>query len=83
MRYYQCKCGESQWWGSIPPSACIWCEKCQSNPAGGPSGHRERIDHEFIETSVETDDGPRVLSRCRYCMMTKKQIAEQRGKSGA
>lgn len=78
MQYMRCKCGECQYWGSgMMPAKCNWCEKCETTLAGGPNGHKtERTPHFLVETPVETDDGHGILSRCKYCLQTKKQIIE-------
>lgn len=78
MIYSQCKCGETKHWGSgMDPAPCTPCRKCGSVPAGGPSQHRDPVPHDFQAQPVETDDGPRALSRCRHCMKTRAQIAKE------
>ncbi len=74
MQYYRCKCGDSEAWCSDSPWPCARCKKCGSDLAGGPDLHRDPRPHEFLEYPVETDDGQATLSRCRWCMKTKKQI---------
>ncbi len=76
MRFYRCKCGEHEAWTSMGVSACAKCSKCGSNLALHPDTHVEPAPHEFVEQMVETDSGPRPLSRCRYCHLTRAQIAQ-------
>ena len=75
MRYSRCRCGELEHWGSgMSPHRCARCPKCGSDIASGPSSHGEPLDHEFVAHEVETDEGPKPLSRCRYCHRTRSQI---------
>lgn len=75
MLFYRCKCGDRQAWGSMPPPQCAKCPGCGSNLALGPDSHREPKEHEFTAvSSVETDEGPKPLTRCRYCHLTKSEI---------
>ena len=75
MIYRRCKCGEHEAYGSIPPPRCSRCEKCGSDLATSPDDHLEPLSHDFQPEPVETDAGGAVLSRCRYCHRTRKQIA--------
>lgn len=81
MKYYQCKCGQYQSWGSLGPKRCAWCKLCQTTPAGGPSEHKtEQPAHEMFTTSVEmkTDAGKveGQLTRCIHCYVTKAGLEE-------
>lgn len=78
MIYGQCKCGAIQFWGSgMNPAPCNPCKQCGTIPATHVNAHPEPIDHEFYVSQVETDEGMKPLSRCRYCMKTKAQIAKE------
>lgn len=77
MNYYRCKCGSLESWSSTGPTPCTSCEKCDSNLASGPHLHEDPKPHTFEQQMVETDEGPKPLSRCRYCGDTKQSI-EQR-----
>lgn len=77
MRFYRCKCGNAQAWGSMPPAACAKCSQCGSDYAESPGAHRTPLEHEFIVGQVETDNGPAPLSVCKYCHRTRKEIDEQ------
>lgn len=55
--------------GSMSPSPCIACPHCGTNLMGG-----EVVPHKFVPEKVETDEGEATLSRCYYCMDTKKEI---------
>lgn len=79
MRYYRCKCGNAESWGSIGPFRCARCTKCGSDLAEGPKCHSEPLAHSMRreEVEVETDAGKvRVgqLSRCHFCMRTLAEI---------
>lgn len=80
MQYYRCKCGHRESWGSLPPDRCQRCEKCGSDLAFSPESHREPIEHDFSAVNtVETDDGPKLLTRCRYCYRTKAEVQASEG----
>lgn len=75
MRHYRCKCGSSRSYGSMGPPLCSKCGTCGSDLAGGPEAHREPKDHDFsLVDEVATDEGPKPLTRCRYCVRTKAEI---------
>lgn len=75
MKYYRCKCGKSEAWGSQPPPRCSWCKACESDPASSPELHSERTPHLFdLVEKVETDNGESQLTRCRYCLKTRKEV---------
>ena len=76
MIYYRCKCGESEAYGSMPPYPCSRCDKCGSNLASSLDSHSEPLPHDFVPTQVETDAGEAVLSRCRYCHRTPKEVED-------
>ncbi len=60
------------------PRPCDWCAQCNTSLAGGPSGHStDQRSHEMIETDVELDVGMGKLSRCTWCLKTKKQLEGQ------
>ena len=70
MQYGKCECGSLEFWGSgMVPATCSPCEKCGTLPWGG-----EVREHEFYVEVVEADDGDHTLSRCRWCMQTKRDI---------
>ena len=70
MLYYKCECGYLEFWGSgMTPPPCQKCPKCNTAYGG-----KVPIPHEFYSSSVETDDGPKPLSRCKHCYKTKRQI---------
>lgn len=76
MRYYRCKCGKRTAWGSMPPYPCSGCPDCGTTLDESPDSHRAPTPHEFIETPVETDNGPQPLTRCRWCHRTKAELAQ-------
>lgn len=72
MRHYRCKCGNRTAFGSMPPSRCASCPDCGSDLAEAPDLHREPLQHEFSSVEqVDTDAGPRPLTRCCYCHRTR------------
>ena len=70
MRYYTCKCGEYEFYGSgMNPEPCFSCKKCGTNCFKNPAEP-----HVFYQSKIETDDGYKQLSRCKYCFKTKREI---------
>jgi hypothetical protein len=78
MQYYRCKCGKATAWVSYGPYACNKCNDCGSNLAWSPDSHQEPKPHEFKAHDIDTDEGPKPLSRCIYCHRTRKQIEESK-----
>jgi hypothetical protein len=78
MRYYECPCGDTMAWGSDSPPPCDPCLKCGSIPTADKS-IQTPIAHEFYQEKVETDEGEKVLSRCKYCCRTKKKVFDKEG----
>lgn len=76
---YRCKCGDRKAFGSMSPFPCDRCPKCGSDLAASPDGHRDPpTDHDFssVET-VDTDEGPKQLTRCRYCQYSRAELEAQ------
>jgi len=47
MRYYTCKCGNLQCFGSDPPSPCVGCDKCNTNCyRETPKDHELRLQYD-------------------------------------
>lgn len=76
MQYYRCKCGKSEAHSSMGVYPCDKCSHCGSNLALSPSSHREPLDHDMVKVPVETDEGMKHLSRCKWCMRTYAQIEQ-------
>ena len=75
MQYYRCKCGKAEAWGSMPPYQCSSCKHCGSDLAQAPDLHRDPVPHDFSHVEqVRTDEGPKPLTRCKYCHHTKEEI---------
>jgi len=74
MIYYRCKCGKQEAWGSMPPNQCDGCSECGTTLDTHPELHRTPTPHDFVATNVATDEGPKPLSRCRYCHRTKAEL---------
>ena len=74
MRYYRCKCGGTESWGSMGPTPCQRCKKCGSNLAGSPESHREPEPHKWMPSTVETDEGDKILTVCVWCGVSKREL---------
>jgi len=77
MQHYRCKYGNCESWGSDGPFPCDRCSKCGSDLAPAPFLHEDPKPHEFIQEMVETDEGPKPLSMCKWCYRTKRQIEKE------
>lgn len=85
MRYYRCKCGKYESYGSTSPALCLGCDECGTSLATDPSLCRPAQSHSFVVEQVETDEGLKPLSRCRLCHRTLAELRgarEPRGASG-
>lgn len=72
MQYFTCKCGETEAWTSGEmPAKCTGCPKCNTVPGYQPT---EPVPHEYEVAMVDTDDGPKPRSYCRWCYKSKQQI---------
>lgn len=81
MQYYTCKCGQMQAWGSMGPSRCAKCDKCGTGYGYGDGTYPEPLEHDFSDQhEVETDEGMKPLSTCKYCHYTRRQIEKMRMK---
>lgn len=81
MRYYRCKCGRHESWGSMGPNPCARCKDCGSDLAGSPDTHAEPKPHRMltVRATVETDEGEKdagTMTRCVWCLRTLAQIRE-------
>jgi len=75
MKGWQCRCGRLKGFGSDGPAACAFCEVCGTTVETSPELHKtERRPHEYYVETVETDEGPKPLSRCKFCYRTKAEI---------
>lgn len=76
MQYWKCKCGNSIAFGSDSPALCDKCSKCGGSLLKDADGnYREPLSHDFSSVSqVETDEGMKPLTRCRYCHMTRSEL---------
>lgn len=79
MKYYRCKCGDQQSYGSMPPPFCHACPLCGSNLATHPADHDDAAPHVYYDEMVMTNDGMKPLTLCQYCLEPKSEIekAEQ------
>lgn len=75
MKYYQCECGSYQSYTSMGVDECAYCDKCNTSPSMGPTGHRTiRTPHRLYIEMVNTDKGKQPLSVCIWCNQTKEEI---------
>jgi len=76
MKYNQCQCGELKFWGSgMNPSPCSKCDKCGTGI--GPE-YLVPKEHDFsMVEKVDTDEGPKTLSRCRWCYYSKADLEKK------
>lgn len=82
MQYWRCKCGDSTSMGSMGPARCTTCSKCGSDLAQAPSLHREPLPHVFdLPFPVETDEGQKTISRCKYCYRSRGEISKREVKT--
>ena len=78
MKGWQCKCGKLKGSGSDGPNLCAFCGDCGTTVETSPELHKtERRPHKWFQEMVETDDGTKTLTRCRYCYKTKVEIERQ------
>jgi hypothetical protein len=67
MIYWRCKCGKAESWESgMPPQDCQGCDKCGTTLATGPSGHKDRIPHDW-KPQFNSDTGAPDRPICRRC----------------
>lgn len=69
MQFYRCKCGEASSHGSMPPPPCRGCKKCGTTLATHPENHSKPEPHQFQAKMVDTDEGPKPLTRCEWCLV--------------
>lgn len=75
MMFYRCRCGDNTCIGSMPPSLCDGCPKCGTTLDTHPDFHTDRGQHVMIPYPVKTDEGEKILSRCKWCKRTADQIS--------
>lgn len=80
MQTYRCKCGKSESFGSLGPDRCHGCSECGTALLNVYYVYLRYGDwpvpepHDFVVGWVETDEGDKPLSRCRFCHQTRRQI---------
>lgn len=68
MKYYRCRCGKLEQYGSMGPSRCRWCEDCKTGLSDSPDTHpTERVSHHWVRAEVSTDEGLKPLTTCSWC----------------
>ncbi len=71
MLTYRCRCGQTEAYGSMPPTPCSGCKFCGTTLETHPTLWRDPPPHDYIPTPVMTDEGPKTLTRCRWCGRVK------------
>lgn len=71
MRYYRCKCGKAESWGSMPPKKCQGCSECNTTLELHPDHHRTPDPHEFVTRYDETTGEPYQI--CKRCWAKPKE----------
>ena len=73
MQYYRCKCGQRESYGSMAPFPCQGCESCGTTLETSVSDHRAPQEHKWVGEKVDTDEGPKWLTRCAWCGVKRPQ----------
>ena len=47
MKYYRCKCGKHEYWGSDSPANCMGCTDCNTTLEGNPERHKTPEPHQW------------------------------------
>lgn len=71
MKFYRCKCGAREAYGSMSPYPCSGCEKCGTTLEQHPDDHRIPKPHDWQTELVETDEGKKPRTRCSWCGVKK------------
>ncbi len=72
MRYWHCKCGKLEAWGSDAPASCLSCPHCGTNAYG-----ENPTEHDWMTETLTTVFHGEVKSKTgRYCVNCRKH--EQR-----
>lgn len=66
MRYYRCRCGKQEAWGSLPPQSCQGCAECGTTLEQHPERHVVPAPHEWV-TRYDQDTGE-PYERCSRCL---------------
>jgi len=72
MRYYRCKCGNCQAWGSMPPEKCNGCKECNTTLEESPNTHTEPSEHKWITEYDKHTGEPYEI--CLNCLKRKDSI---------
>lgn len=82
MKLYRCKCGARTLTGAIGPTPCQGCRTCHTTLEQTPERHRTPEPHRWVTESLPTDEGPRPVTRCAWCGISKakaEQMSDIRG----
>jgi len=79
MQDYYCQCGSYRSFGSMGPNPCAECDKCHTTPTLNGYGQPKKPEpHDWVQEIVETDEGPKTLTVCRYCNIKKIDFDKSR-----
>ena len=70
MKYYRCKCGKAEAWGSMHPVNCVGCTECNTTLELAPDRHRTPEGHRW-ESKYDEDTGE-LYQRCAKCGARKE-----------
>jgi hypothetical protein len=78
-----CQCGKiTGWYSGMSPNPCGGCSDCGTS-INYPGLHEPTKPHDFSLTQiVETDEGRKPLTRCRWCLLTRVQVEARERKRG-
>lgn len=71
MKYYRCKCGKSEAWGSYPPVKCVGCPTCDTTLELHPDYHEKPSPHEFVTKYDEYTGKPYQI--CLNCLKEARE----------
>jgi len=74
MRFYRCRCGKAEAFGSMSPARCIGCGKCGTTLELAPSLHRAPDPHEWVKRFDEETGKPCEI--CDWCSRRKTVVEE-------
>ncbi len=73
MRFYNCECGKTTSYGSIPSPRCMGCSECGTRPSCYGI-YKPPVPHIYYYEDVQTDEGIKQISTCWWCRRTKVEI---------
>ncbi len=79
-RPYTCKCGRSSQNAlfDLAPFPCEACQYCGTTLERTPQ-HQAPVPHDWQPDPVDTDDGPKTITRCSFCRLKKTDYDRSQG----